>query len=127
MSDDSQRARSGTAVVLDDTRSIDEKRNHDRVPVNQEFACISDYIAEYVTSISPGGVFIRSQKPLPVGTRVDLTFSVILDDVETVHGEGEVVRVQNEEGNKGMGVAFTKLNAKSKEFIDQIMERADRK
>ncbi len=123
MSDEHRRQRAGTALVLDDERAIEERRNHERIPVNGEFACIADYIAEYVTSISPGGVFIRSQKPLPVGTRVDLKFSVILDDVETVEGEGEVVRVQNEEGNKGMGVAFTRLSAQSKELIDRIVER----
>lgn len=126
MSDEHRRARAGTALVLDDDHAVDEKRGHDRVPVNQEFACIEDYIAEYVTSISPGGVFIRSQKPLPVGTRVDLKFSVILDDVETVEGEGEVVRVQNGDKNKGMGVAFTRLSAESKKLIDHIMERYER-
>lgn len=102
-----------------------ERRSNDRVPVNQEFACIEDYISEYVSSISPGGVFIRSKDPLPVGTRVNLEFSVIVDDIQTVQGQGEVVRVETEEGKKGMGVAFTRLSADSKELIDRIMTRYD--
>src|SRR5690625_2082747 len=100
-----------------------EKRSHGRVPVNQEFHCIDEYIAEYVSSISRGGVFIRSKNPLPVGTRVTLKFSVIVDDIETVEGEGEVVRVENDGTEVGMGVAFTRLTAESKALIDQIIER----
>lgn len=125
MSDDQGRQRADTPVFLDGDQSFDEKRRHDRIPINQEFACISDYIAEYVSSISPGGVFISSQKPLPMGTRVNLKFSVIVDDVETVEGEGEVVRVETGEGETGMGVAFTRLSAESKALIDRIMERYD--
>lgn len=111
------------AVFLGDEHALDEKRQHFRVPVNREFQCIEDYIAEYVASISPGGVFIRSKKPLPVGTRVNLTFSVIVDDIETVQGEGEVVRVETGSEETGMGVAFTRLSAESKALIDQIMQR----
>ncbi|MFW5967148.1 MAG: PilZ domain-containing protein, partial [Persicimonas sp.] len=70
-----------------DSKGKKEHRRHTRVVVNQEFRCIEDYIAEYVTNISHGGVFIRSKNPLPVGTRVDLQFSVVLDDIEQVRGE----------------------------------------
>lgn len=98
-----------------------EKRQHERLPINQEFKCIEEYIAEYVSSISPGGVFIRSKNPLPMGTRVTLKFSVIVDDVETVEGEGEVVRVETDPDEMGMGVAFTRLSAESKDLIDRLM------
>jgi uncharacterized protein (TIGR02266 family) len=101
-----------------------EHRQHTRVLINQEFDCIEDYIAEYVSNISQGGVFIRSKNPLPEGTRVTLKFSVILDDIEEVCGEGEVVRVNDPADNSGMGVAFTRLDAGSKELIDEICRRA---
>lgn len=103
---------------------IDANRQHRRVLVNQEFECIDDYIAEYVSNISQGGVFIRSKNPLPQGTRVTLKFSVILDDLEEVSGEGEVVRVNHSPENSGMGVAFTRLDARSKELVDEICKRA---
>lgn len=127
MSDDERRQRLDTPVFLGEDQSHEQKRGHERVPINQEFACIEEYIAEYVSSISPGGVFIRSQKPLPMGTRVNLKFSVIVDDVETVEGEGEVVRVKSDADETGMGVAFTRLSAESKELIDRIMDRYDKK
>ena len=85
---------------------------------------IEDYIAEYVSNISQGGVFIRSKNPLPVGTSVTLRFSVIVDDVEIVEGEGEVVRVERSDDETGMGVAFTRLSADSKRLIDEIVRRA---
>ena len=98
-------------------------RQHPRIEVNREFSVIEDYIAEYVSNISQGGVFIRSKNPLPLGTRVELRFSVIVDDVEIVEGEGEVVRVERDGPESGMGVAFTRLTAASKQLIDHILER----
>lgn len=106
------------------SQATDANRQHRRVLVNQEFECIDDYIAEYVSNISQGGVFIRSKNPLPQGTRVTLKFSVILDDIEEVCGEGEVVRVNHSPENSGMGVAFTRLDARSKELVDEICRRA---
>ena len=112
-----------TPLRLDDADVHREKRDSQRVSVNREFACIDEYISEYVSSISLDGVFIRSKNPLPVGTRVSLEFSVIVDDIETVEGEGEVVRVERDCEYPGMGVAFTRLSAESKELIDRVIER----
>ncbi|RDV37282.1 hypothetical protein DV096_14990 [Bradymonadaceae bacterium TMQ3] len=122
---EANRPGAATPQLLNTTQraSSQERREHDRVPVNREFAVIDAYIAEYVTSISRGGVFIRSKKPLELGTRVTLKFSVILDDVETVEGEGEVVRVETSGPEMGMGVAFTRLSGESKALIDALFER----
>ncbi|MFU8802442.1 MAG: PilZ domain-containing protein [Bradymonadaceae bacterium] len=110
-------------IHLVEENAVDEKRQHTRVDINLEFRCIEDYISEYVSSMSPGGVFIRSKKPLPMGTKVTLKFSVIVDDIETVDGEGQVVRVDSSAENMGMGVAFTRLSADSKELIDRLMAK----
>jgi uncharacterized protein (TIGR02266 family) len=112
---------------IEQLTSDDDLRQHDRTTINQEFNTIDEFIAEYVTNISQGGVFIKSKNPLPVGTRVTLKFSVIVDDFETVEGEGEVVRVDNAPGNQGMGVAFTRLTAESKKLVDEITLRAEQK
>lgn len=99
-------------------------REHIRVEVNQEFQPIEEYIAEYVSNISQGGVFIRSKNPLPEGTEVALQFSIILEDLEEVRGEGVVVRVSHSPDNMGMGIAFTRLDVESKALIDEICRRA---
>ena len=94
-----------------------------RVTINHEFATVADLIREYVSNISRSGVFIRSDNPLPVGTRVNLCFSVILDELETIEGVGAVVRIS--ESPRGMGVVFTRLDTISQNLIARIMTRAD--
>lgn len=100
-----------------------EQRSHERMSINKEFASIDEFIAEYVMDISEGGVFIRSRSPLPVGTRVNLKFSVILDDFETVEGEGEVVRVVGDGEQTGMGVRFIELTDESRRVVDEVVRR----
>lgn len=104
---------------------MDDKRLHERLLINEEFNSIDDFIAEYVTDISRGGVFIRSKQPLPVGTKVNLKFSVILDDFHTVEGEGEVVRVVDDGEQIGMGVTFTELTDESREIIEELVRRRE--
>ena len=91
------------------------KRGEERITINKEFESFDAFIQEYVTNISRSGVFIRAQSPPPVGTQVNLRFTVILDDMETIEGVGEVVRVEKD----GMGVVFRELSAYSKDLIDK--------
>lgn len=95
------------------------KRREERVTINKEFESFDAFIHEYVTNISRSGVFVKSKQPLPVGTRVNLKFTVIMDDIETIEGVGEVVRVENDP--PGMGVVFTELSQYSKHLIDRLL------
>jgi uncharacterized protein (TIGR02266 family) len=102
-----------------------EKRQEPRVEVNREFSSIEEFITEYVSDISRTGVFIRSDDPLPVGTKVDLKFTVIAGDFETIEGIGEVVRVVGPgDGATGMGVVFTELTSYSQKLVDGLLTRA---
>ena len=100
-----------------------ERRVSARKTINHEFASVDAFINEYVTNISRSGVFIRSDEPLPIGTRVNLRFTVIHDELETIEGLGEVVRVVDKGRNKGMGVVFVELNEVSKALIERILVR----
>ena len=102
-----------------DTGDDDDKRQDERVTINKEFESFDAFIHEYVTNISRTGVFVKSKQPLPVGTRVNLRFTVIMDDIETIEGVGEVVRVENDP--PGMGVVFTQLSQYSKHLIDRLL------
>jgi uncharacterized protein (TIGR02266 family) len=93
--------------------------------INKEFESFEAFIHEYVTNISRSGVFIRSKSPLPVGTEVNLKFTVIMDDIETIEGTGQVVRV--EEDPSGMGVVFTALTSYSQELIERLLTRTPKK
>ena len=97
----------------------DDQRGGERVTINKEFESFDAFIHEYVTNISKSGAFIKSKNPLPIGTRVDLRFTVIMDDVETIEGIGEVVRVQKDP--PGMGVVFTELSQYSQHLLARLL------
>ena len=103
----------------------DDLRTAERMVVNREFQSIEEFVAEYVTDLSRSGVFIRTDDPLPIGTRVDLRFSVIVEDFETVEGIGEVVRVVEPGGStaSGMGVVFVELSQYSQALINKLFIR----
>src|SRR3984885_14441833 len=99
--------------------TTDDKRTNQRVTIKKEFESFDAFIREYVTNISRTGVFIKSTTPLAIGTRVNLRFTVIMDDIETIEGIGEVVRVEKDP--PGMGVVFRELSTYSKGLIDKLL------
>jgi uncharacterized protein (TIGR02266 family) len=94
-------------------------RLEQRLTINKEFDSFDQFIQEYVTNISQSGVFIKTKTPLAVGTEVDLRFTVIMDDIETIEGIGEVVRVQDDP--PGMGVVFRELSSYSQDLIAKLL------
>lgn len=83
------------------------------------------FINEYVADISATGVFIKSRDPLPIGSKVQLKFSLILDELHVVEAAGEVVR--RSERPLGMGVAFRGLSPESAQLVGRaVKERIER-
>ena len=105
-----------------------QRRGATRVRVNREFDSIDEFISEYVSDISQSGVFIRSDDPLPKGTKVDLRFTVIDEDMETIAGIGEVTRVVLPGGEQpsGMGVVFLELESASQRLVERLLTRRAR-
>jgi Tfp pilus assembly protein PilZ len=98
----------------------------ERVVVNHEFSSVDAFINEYVANISHSGVFIRSKDPLPIGTKVALKFTVVMDELETIEGVGEVVRVTQRPS--GMGVVFVELTDFSQDLVAKLItQRAVKK
>ena len=91
-----------------------------RVRINEEFAPVEAFINEYVSDISSTGVFIKSKDPLPIGTRVNLKFSVILDELHVVEAAGEVVRRSDKP--LGMGVAFRAVAPTAQRLIGRAVK-----
>ncbi|MDH3624919.1 MAG: PilZ domain-containing protein [Myxococcales bacterium] len=99
----------------------DDQRTDRRLTINKEFESFDAFVHEYVTNVSRSGVFIRSKDRLPVGTKVTLTFTVIMDDVATIEGSGEVVRIQDDP--PGMGVVFTELTDYSEGLLARLLTK----
>lgn len=98
---------------------MDTRRQEVRLTINKEFDSFDQFVQEYVTNISRSGVFIKTQEPLEVGERVALRFSVIMDGIETIEGEGEVVRVGD--NPRGMGVVFRRLDQFSRRLVERLL------
>ena len=98
---------------------MENGRQNERVTINKEFDSFDQFIQEYVTNISRSGVFIKTREPLPVGTEVNLRFTVIMDDIETIEGIGTVVRVDADP--PGMGVVFKQLSHYSQRLIGKLL------
>src|SRR5437667_10353495 len=87
---------------------MDDRRQHQRVPVALKVAYRSkgDLQNHLVTDLSPGGLFVRTSKPLPIGTEVDL--EVTIEDQEPpMHVRGKVIWLRQKQGPEGMGIQFT--------------------
>ena len=91
----------------------------DRIFINREFESIDAFVHEYVANVSRSGAFIRSKDPLPVGTVVNLKFTIVMNELETIEGLGEVVRITK--NPLGMAVVFTKLTAHSRQLLAKLI------
>ena len=94
-------------------------RKSERVTINKEFESFDQFVEEYVTNISRSGAFVKTSTPLPVGTEVDLRFTVVIGSIETIEGIGEVVRVETDPA--GMGVVFKELSGYSAQLIEKLL------
>ena len=91
----------------------------DRVTINHELASVEELFSEYVENISRSGIFIRVKRPLPVGAKINLKCTIVMEDIETIEGVGEVVRVSDQP--RGMGVVFVTLTPRSQGLIDRLL------
>ena len=80
-------------------------------------------MSQYVSNISTSGVFVRCGETVAIGTHVNLNFTVLTDDIETITGIGEVVRVQ--ENPAGIGVEFRSLSEESMAIIERLVAQRE--
>ena len=86
-----------------------ERRKGERVPVSLKVKYLSrgELQRDLVTDLSPGGLFVRTSKPLAIGTEVDLEVHVSEEDLP-LHIRGKVVWLRSpKSANEGMGIQFT--------------------
>ncbi len=105
-------------------RNVLEKRLHPRRTLRAQVIFEDEsgegFIYFYSTDVSLGGVFLESDIPLKIGTRVFLSFA--LRDGETlIRSIGRVVRVERESAESpyavGMGVQFVDLPDSARERL----------
>ncbi len=87
----------------------DNKREHVRLPVSLRVTYLNrgELSRDLVTDLSPGGLYVRTTKPLPIGTEIDLEVFVTDEDLP-MHVRGKVIWLRRPPGpHEGMGIQFT--------------------
>ena len=100
--------------------SPNDRRRAERVPVNAQFAGIVGG-SRYVSDLSEYGVFVHADETLPIGSIVDLQFTVLLDDPVLLRGRGRIVRLQK--NPSGMGIEFIDLDPEMILRINDVVTR----
>ncbi|MCP3100600.1 TIGR02266 family protein [Myxococcus sp. K15C18031901] len=86
---------------------------------------VGSFAEEFATNLSPGGMFIRSRTPQPVGTPVKFEVQ-IAGGLRVLRGTAEVrwVRdVGDPAGPPGMGLQFQELDEPSRSLVDMMLLR----
>ena len=111
--------------MTSDSSSDRKERKHPRTPVSllvqYRFNSLEDFLAEYATNLSPGGIYIATDAPSPVGTMLYLQFS-LRDGSRLIEGMGRVAHVHTTTSGepRGMGVEFVQFDERSLALIAKI-------
>ncbi len=105
-----------------------DRRDDYRLPIELkvEYKRLNSFFADYTRNISRGGTFIRTQKPLDIGTEFLFRMKVPkLDDALVL--KGRVQWIVNPEDatpdqEPGMGIGFIYESEADRERIRQIVE-----
>ena len=109
----------------------EDKRVRGRIPIRDKVQIICDnyekFITEYADNISIGGMFIKTDKPFPIGTQFGLELTIGNED-KRISAVGEVVWTKEfgatvDKRPSGMGIRFIELRGKSKLFIKELIEK----
>lgn len=98
----------------------EDKRRQRRIPVDLwiELEREGELYFQRAANLSVGGAYFAQTIPLPVGTRVQLRFS-LPDDSRPVGCEGEIVTAQG----LGMGVHFLTLTEPDQARVEALIDR----
>jgi type IV pilus assembly protein PilZ len=103
-----------------------ERRAHVRLPARflVEYQHVEDFLIDYSANISIGGMFIQTQRPLPVGTRFRLRFK-IPNRARPVETEGVVCWVippdHSGPEKSGMGIKFFELSPSDRKAVEKML------
>lgn len=124
----------GGGDETDDTKTVDlatakEGRSGRRIPIQLlvDYKSGGSYLFDFCKDLGTGGVFIQTDKPLPTGTTIDLTFT-IPDSKETLVTKGTVIWVQSPVSDRedlvaGMGVQFSGFSGEQRRILENFVQR----
>lgn len=104
----------------------DERRIHQRyeTSIAVDYASGDTFLFASLQNISEMGIFIRTETPLAIGTRLMLRFHVDESAPLVLDGEVTWINPYRESGdnlNPGMGVRFIELTAERREQVVELV------
>lgn len=109
---------------MTDQKSGIEARQFPRAPIELkvDYKKMNSFFADYTKNISKGGTFIKTKKPLPIGTR--FLFKLTVPHRETPFELlGEVVWSKADGEEPGMGIRFIYANAAQRDDFEGVVEK----
>ena len=119
--------------MADDADENDNRRDHDRRPIELkvEYKRLNKFFADFTKNICKGGTFIKTAKPLDIGTR--FVFKLYIPKLEEpLRLQGEVkwvVRAEDidmsldrdERPEPGMGIRFLYKGDQERADLEQLV------
>ncbi|MCY1015371.1 TIGR02266 family protein [Pyxidicoccus sp. MSG2] len=101
-----------------------EARQHGRAPIELkvDYKKLNSFFADYTKNISKGGTFIKTKKPLPIGTRFLFKLTVPHRDAP-FELLGEVVWSKADAEEPGMGIRFIYSSEGQRVEFETVVER----
>lgn len=111
-------------------KSMEDKRETIRAPIELkvEYKKLNTFFADYTRNISKGGTFIKTDRPLPVGT--EFLFRLVIPKlVQPIEIRGEVIwtndsvnRSHPEVPDAGMGIRFLYRDDQQRQEFGKAVE-----
>jgi type IV pilus assembly protein PilZ len=109
-----------------DAMVASERRTSGRFPITWEVDCVAEdtFLFASIANISAMGIFVRTTDPLPVGTRLVLSFDPPGHPGFALDGQVawvNAVRAGGDNLNPGMGIQFTALSPERREQLVEVI------
>lgn len=105
--------------------SSKERRRHARFPlsVGVTYQYGMESFSEYILNLSPGGLFIRTNRLLERGTTITLGFTIpSIDHHFNMNGRVAWIKNRkNEQGFQGMGIEFLDVTEENAKQLTQFV------
>jgi type IV pilus assembly protein PilZ len=110
--------------MADQTSPSSETRQYARAPIELkvDYKKLNSFFADYTKNISKGGTFIKTKKPLPIGTRFRFKLAVPARE-QAFELLGEVVWSNADGEEPGMGIRFIYSDDRQRSEFEGIVEK----
>ncbi len=105
---------------------MNDNRRYERFETSWsvDYASGDTFLFAYIQNISEMGIFIRTERPLPIGTLLTLRLAPPNEDVLELRGEVvwiNPIKLRESNPNPGMGVRFTDFDETQRERVVELV------